>query len=170
MRTHPSIPTLFVCLCVSATGDARAGEGYEQRFEFMSFYCLECHDATIQEGDVRLDNVSYQTIRRNQVPFWRMVFESMENHSMPPEDELQPEPDEFQSIMRWMRRGLTHPRPPRPERPTLRMGAAYEHAIRRAFDLDLRLPQTSLIGHGKSLGAKGKPTPMSAEIRRAYIA
>jgi hypothetical protein len=157
-------------LCALFACAAHAGEGYEERYEFMSFYCLECHDATIQKAEVRLDNISYQIITRDQVPFWRSVYESMENHSMPPKDELQPESDEIDGVMRWMRRGLINPRPPRPARPTLRMGEAYEHAIRRAFDLEIQLPKGSLIGRGKSLGAKGKPVLISAEIMKAYIA
>lgn len=158
---------VFVLWCVMA-GSVCAGEGYETRYEFMSFYCMDCHNAERDKGNVRLDQVGYGVIRRVDVPFWRSVFESMENHSMPPEDELQPEADEYQMMMGWMRRGLTNPREKRVGGLRLRVGSVYEKWVKAGLGVEVKIAKGSVIGRGQAKVEGVKGVVMNAQVMGAY--
>jgi hypothetical protein len=52
---------------------------------FFTTYCVKCHGASQQKGDVRLDDVS-----SIDAAGWQAVFEQLACETMPPDDERQP--------------------------------------------------------------------------------
>jgi len=52
---------------------------------FFTKYCIDCHNAEEQEGDVRLDDMS-----KFDAELWTDIYDVIDMGDMPPEDESQP--------------------------------------------------------------------------------
>ncbi len=67
-------------------------------------YCLSCHSAAEKQGELDLEQFhSVADMRRNVVP-WQRVVEMMDDGEMPPKDaETQPSKQEHTSLRNWVR-------------------------------------------------------------------
>ena len=67
-------------------------------------YCLDCHSADQKQGELDLSQFhSVAEMRRNVVP-WQRVVEMMDDREMPPKEaEHQPTPAEHTSLRNWVR-------------------------------------------------------------------
>jgi hypothetical protein len=61
---------------------------------FFESYCVQCHGADKQKGDVRLDDVSTM-----DPALWRSVYEQLAAEEMPPDNKKQPEETERRALM-----------------------------------------------------------------------
>lgn len=63
----------------------------EAHFDFLNQYCLDCHDAITEEGNVNLEDLSFNLDTLETAELWQKVLNVLNSGEMPPEDETQPE-------------------------------------------------------------------------------
>ena len=63
----------------------------EKHFAFLDKYCLDCHDAATEKGEVNLEDLSFHIESIEQAESWQKVLASLNSGEMPPEDKKQPE-------------------------------------------------------------------------------
>jgi hypothetical protein len=66
----------------------------EKHFEFLSNYCLDCHDALTEKGSVNIEDLSFQITNIQEAELWQKVLNTMNSGEMPPEEKKQPEQSE----------------------------------------------------------------------------
>lgn len=94
-----SINTLALLFLLSAlpthfTAEELIPELPEKHFEFLSSYCLDCHDSLTEKGSVNLENLSFRITSIQEAELWQKVLNTMNSGEMPPEDKKQPEQSE----------------------------------------------------------------------------
>ncbi len=63
----------------------------ENHFDFFNEYCLDCHHAINEEGNVNSEDLSFNLSRLATAELWQKVLNVLNSGEMPPEDETQPE-------------------------------------------------------------------------------
>jgi hypothetical protein len=66
----------------------------EKHFEFLSNYCLDCHDHETKKGKVDLENLAFNIKTAEQGEYWQKVLNSVNSLEMPPEKKKQPTEEE----------------------------------------------------------------------------
>ena len=66
----------------------------DEHFDFLSTYCLDCHDSLTEKGSVNLEDLSFQITNIQEAELWQKVLNTMNSGEMPPEDKKQPDEDE----------------------------------------------------------------------------
>ncbi len=69
---------------------------------FFKTYCLRCHDAQKQEGELRLDTLKLDFTDQMHAQRWGEVVFRMNAGEMPPKKEPQPKPDELGRAVEWL--------------------------------------------------------------------
>jgi hypothetical protein len=87
------IAATTLCLCAFVRAET-APNLPEKHFEFLSNYCLDCHDALTEKGSVNLEDLSFQVTNIEEAELWQKVLNTMNSGEMPPEDKKQPEEGE----------------------------------------------------------------------------
>jgi hypothetical protein len=87
------IAATTLCLCAFVRAET-APTLPEKHFEFLSNYCLDCHDALTEKGSVNLEDLSFQVTNIQEAELWQKVLNTMNSGEMPPEDKKQPEQSE----------------------------------------------------------------------------
>jgi hypothetical protein len=71
--------------------------------EFLSKYCLDCHDADTQKGERRLDDLSLNVgTDRAIAERWQEVLHQLQLGEMPPPKKKQPSNDERRALLAWI--------------------------------------------------------------------
>ena len=88
----------YFLAAVLATGIASAS-GPEvhfpkKHFAFFENYCLDCHDAATEKGDINLEDLPFRIQTIEQADLWQKVLATLNSGEMPPEKKEQPEPAE----------------------------------------------------------------------------
>ena len=84
---------VILTVLVVATTLPLASEPYAPIQPFLNRYCVECHGAEKQKGEVRLDD-----FRSINGALWSEIYDQIHHGDMPPEDELQPSKKERTEI------------------------------------------------------------------------
>ena len=92
MNTKTLSPLVCVVTLVSATA-IQANDQYAPIQPFLNRYCVSCHGATKQKGEVRLDDFV-----EIDGALWSDIYDQIQHASMPPEDARQPSMKERASI------------------------------------------------------------------------
>jgi len=87
------IAATTLCLCAFVRAET-APTLPEKHFEFLSNYCLDCHDALTEKGSVNLEDLSFQVTNIQEAELWQKVLNTMNSGEMPPEEKKQPEQSE----------------------------------------------------------------------------
>jgi len=87
------IAATTLCLCAFVRAET-APTLPEKHFEFLSNYCLDCHDALTEKGSVNLEDLSFQITNIQEAELWQKVLNTMNSGEMPPEEKKQPEQSE----------------------------------------------------------------------------
>jgi hypothetical protein len=69
-------------------------------------YCLECHGADAQEGDVRLDRFQDAAAVAADHKTWERVIQMLRSGAMPPDDGEQPTEGERRKIVNWVEKTI----------------------------------------------------------------
>lgn len=70
---------------------------------FLSRYCLDCHDADVQKGDRRLDDLPLNVgTDRAIAERWQEVLHQLQLGEMPPAKKKQPTDDERRALLAWI--------------------------------------------------------------------
>ncbi len=71
---------------------------------FFRTYCMDCHDADTQEGDIDLS--ALQSVTADNAEVWKRVWEQVALKQMPPADENQPQLIERVQLSDWITQQL----------------------------------------------------------------
>ncbi len=81
----------------------RAIDDYDKTVKpFLTRYCFSCHDAKVQRGGLRLDNLAHDFSVPVTAMHWGDLRERINTGEMPPKGALQPKPDEAGRIADWI--------------------------------------------------------------------
>ncbi|NNE92675.1 MAG: DUF1587 domain-containing protein, partial [Verrucomicrobiales bacterium] len=84
---------LVILVLLASSISVHAADPYAPIQPFLKKYCVECHNAEKQKGEVRLDD--FDSI---DGALWSNIFDQVHHADMPPEDELQPSDEERDRI------------------------------------------------------------------------
>ena len=90
-RTARGACLLLLCLCAFAQAEEPEVRLPEKHFAFFEAYCLDCHDAETEKGEVNLEDFPFHIQTIEQAENWQKVLASLNSGEMPPEDKKQPE-------------------------------------------------------------------------------
>lgn len=104
MRTRVILPTLIACLSGLVRADFEADlVGFKQRVEpLLTKYCVGCHGAEKQKGDLRFDTIDPDIISGGHFGKWEDIREAFNSGEMPPEKKPQPTSAERAAMIRWL--------------------------------------------------------------------
>jgi hypothetical protein len=81
---------------------------------FLQTYCNECHNESVRESGIRLDNLD-PSIPDFAIPFWNALRKQVADKKMPPEESPQPTESQRESFLSWADQALhiakTRPQP-----------------------------------------------------------
>jgi len=77
----------------TAADQARA-QMPERHREFLQNHCQKCHDAKVQKGKFRVDDLPFAIANLETAERWQKVLNALNSNEMPPEDQKQPPNDE----------------------------------------------------------------------------
>jgi hypothetical protein len=76
---------------------------------FLSRYCLDCHDADVQKGDRRLDDLPLKVGTDIAIAErWQEVLHQLQLGEMPPAKKKQPTDEERRALLAWIEAQLIH--------------------------------------------------------------
>lgn len=73
---------------------------------FLNSHCLRCHGAKRANAGFQIDQLATDFTAPNAAERWKEVVDMINLGEMPPEDEPQPAPDEFEPVVSWINSGL----------------------------------------------------------------
>ncbi len=77
---------------------------------FIRSYCMECHGAEAQEGQVRFDQVSWLIESNDTAQRWQDVLDQLNGGDMPPSEADQPSDEELASVLEKLNKTLVKAR------------------------------------------------------------
>ena len=120
--------------------------------EILERYCIDCHDADVQKGDLNLDSILGDDIAKH-ADTWEAVVKQLNARHMPPIGKPRPDEAGYEAAVKQLTAELDQ-QPPNPGRgPTLRRltRVEYQNAVRDLlaveFDAKSAFP-TDEISHG----------------------
>ncbi|MDF1812204.1 MAG: DUF1588 domain-containing protein [Verrucomicrobiales bacterium] len=103
--------------------------------EYLSNYCLDCHDGDSEKGDVNLDFTTVDWTKKENRSLWEEVLRVTNQNLMPPEKKDQPGADEKVELKSWIDRQLLANTPIGGTLPRRLTKTEYENSIRQLFNL-----------------------------------
>ena len=99
----PSFTRLFAFLCSAGTAFAATAPQLDPKVQaYFERHCLKCHDAEVQKGEFRIDNLSPKVGHENN-PQWLEIMERINSGEMPPKKEKQrPDAAQSASVVEWI--------------------------------------------------------------------
>ena len=92
----------------AATAEEIAFRVHPRAGELLKSYCLSCHDADTQKGDIRLDKLDSIPLGA-RLDLMNKMQEQLYLGQMPPKKKAQPAEDEKQGLLKWLSQELlTH--------------------------------------------------------------
>ena len=61
----------------------------ENHFDFLTKYCLDCHDSINEEGNVNLEDLSFNLSALAKAELWQKVINVLNSGKMSPDDKTQ---------------------------------------------------------------------------------
>ncbi len=103
-------------LCISAaltfgvgpacSQDTSLDESFAQKVQpLLSKYCERCHNAEDMQSGIRVDQLD-GSLQDRHLFLWRDIRRQLDDHAMPPEDEIQPTADERELLSRWIEQAM----------------------------------------------------------------
>ncbi len=110
MRVTSALLTFLCCsvltgpLSVHAASEAELEETFSKEVRpLMDRYCFRCHGEKKQKGGINFENYENFSQIKNRLDLWENAKERIQSYEMPPEGSKQPDYNQFQTMMRWMR-------------------------------------------------------------------
>ena len=99
---------LAVCVAVSASPAAEdLSATYWKEIEpLLDVYCADCHSDGVAKGEFSFEDFDGVVADNRIGEKWHEVINVLNEGRMPPEEELQPEPDEKVAVVSWVGREL----------------------------------------------------------------
>ncbi len=107
----------------------------------VKMYCMDCHDASSQEGGVNLDITAINWNQRKDRALWERVYRANHEQLMPPPGESQPTAEQRNALAAWLDAKLLKHTPIGGTLPRRLNQAEYEATIQDLLHLpDFKLP------------------------------
>ena len=106
MRNRPYRSALrtFVLALAPVTLLPAAEPDFAGRIQpLLAEFCMTCHSAEKQKGDLDLESVCTPEGIRRHPKIWQGVLTQMEEGEMPPKDKLQLSPEQKREVLTWLR-------------------------------------------------------------------
>ena len=81
---------LYVILCLASLAEKPKTIFPDKHLTFLDRYCMDCHDADTEKGEVNLEDLSFQIQTIEQAEKWQKVLNTLNAGEMPPEKKKQP--------------------------------------------------------------------------------
>jgi hypothetical protein len=91
---------------VSSTTCLRAADFTPAARKFLDQNCVECHDADVQKGNLRVDQLTLANPDRDHINHLVLLFDRVQAGEMPPKKADQPTPDERTAFLAELRTSL----------------------------------------------------------------
>jgi hypothetical protein len=106
-QAAPSVPLSLACSVLLLLPLPRLQAAERAPEAFLSRYCTGCHDAEVQKGERRLDNLPRQIgADLTGAERWQEVLHQLQLGEMPPPKKLQPSDEERRSMLAWIEEQL----------------------------------------------------------------
>ena len=104
MKSLSLFLTAFIFLVTFSTVTAQeALQLFEKDVQpILRKYCYDCHNAEVQEGKVRLDNLNPDLIAGPDAQRWHHALDMVNQGDMPPEDADQPDEKTLEQLTNWI--------------------------------------------------------------------
>ncbi len=144
---------------------------------FLKAYCIGCHSKDPQEGDLDLSAYSSTADVTRQFRRWELVLKRLEAKEMPPEEaEKQPNADERQAVIAWIRAMRAHEAArragdPGPVLARRLSNAEYNYTVRDLTGVDIRPAQEFPVDPANEAGFdnSGESLAMSPALLKKYL-
>ena len=131
----------LIVLYLAASVSAVAGEEIPDFADaFLVNYCLDCHDADTEKGDLNLDFTEIDWTAPHSAITWAKVFDALEAREMPPEDKRQPSAADRQALVAWLEESLIRFDPPGGTVLRRLNRAEYENSVRQVLGIPFTTP------------------------------
>ena len=106
------IRQVALCLLLGSVASAEVdlapdAAGYKSSIApFLDHFCIDCHDADIQKGDVRFDTIDSNLVSGKDVELWKDILTRLQTGEMPPEKKTQPTDAEREAVTNWITREM----------------------------------------------------------------
>ena len=101
------IPIILALLCADDSQAQQSLPKVRAKLEpFLTKYCVGCHGAKEQNGQVRFDNVVWQITNNDTAQRWQDVLDQLNGGDMPPEGAKQPTNDELAKALEALTAGV----------------------------------------------------------------
>ena len=142
---------------------------------FLKDNCLTCHNAEMQKGKVRLDDIAFTLDSVEKADLWQKVLNSINSGEMPPEDEKQPDPVAKTDFLDDLSRTLVAARTALSDsggKITMRRlnRREYKNTIRDLLGVDLRVNELPADGGSGTFDTVGSSLFMSSDQFEQYLA
>jgi hypothetical protein len=121
-----------------AIGSVGAGEGAaipEGVVDVLAEYCLDCHDAADQKGDLNLDLSTVDWSLSENRALWEKVLVANEQELMPPPKKKQPDREAREALVSWLDSSLLEHTPIGGTLPRRLNQEEYQSTVRSLFGL-----------------------------------
>lgn len=100
---HTRFPLTLILTILASASWAPSSPALEPSVQtYLNQYCQRCHDAEVQKGDFRVDNLSPK-VGFESTPQWLEILERISSGEMPPKKERKrPTPGESAHIIEWI--------------------------------------------------------------------
>lgn len=106
LRTNSLYLALSVaCFLISssAVGDQNPQQVFEKEIKpILRTYCYDCHNADVQEGKVRLDNLNPDLVSGPDAQRWHHALDMINQGDMPPKDAEIPDDATLEKLTDWI--------------------------------------------------------------------
>ena len=100
---HEAVPVLVLTSSALACPAAIAGD-FEHRIRpIIGEFCISCHSAEKQKGDLDLESLSTPEAIRHHPKIWQDVLTQITEGEMPPKDKPQLSPEQKNEVLTWLR-------------------------------------------------------------------
>ncbi len=106
MMKKAILSALTLLVFGNAVARAETSRLPEQVDTFLVEYCLDCHDANSEKGDINLDFLEIDWSDSHATMVWAKAWDMLEGRDMPPEDEKQPSGKERAAVVAWLEGAL----------------------------------------------------------------
>jgi hypothetical protein len=98
---------IFCALTLAATllcsAQAKAADPLHQASQaFLDNYCLDCHDADTQKGEINLEFSKIDWSEKGTLFLWERVLNALQSGVMPPKKKRQPKAKERRAMTAWI--------------------------------------------------------------------
>ena len=97
MKFHLFLAVLGISVASAVPADVAVSK--ETLQPFLNTYCIKCHGAKKQKGQVRFDNALWEITDNDSAQRWQDVLDQLNGGDMPPEDEKQPPSAEMANVL-----------------------------------------------------------------------